>query len=71
MAPQEGSGQLPKGTELFNLYESHSNHLMADADGYLKASLAKKSEEHEGKYILTEFYQDNLEEYLSRSFIRD
>ena len=35
------------------------------------SGLAKKSEEHEGKYILTEFYQDNLEEYLSRSFIRD
>ena len=35
------------------------------------SGLAKKSEKHEGKYILTEIYQDTLDEYLSPSFIRD
>ena len=35
------------------------------------SGLAKKLEDHEGKYILTEIYQDTLDEYLSPSFIRD
>ena len=35
------------------------------------SGLAKKLEKHEGKYILTEIYQDTLDEYLSPSFIRD
>ena len=35
------------------------------------SGLAKKSEDHEGKYILTEIYQDTLDEYLSPSFFRD
>ena len=35
------------------------------------SGLAKKSEKHEGKYILTEIYQDTLDKYLSPSFIRD
>ena len=35
------------------------------------SGFAKKSEKHEGKYILTEIYQDTLDEYLSPSFIRD
>ena len=33
------------------------------------SGLAKKLEKHEGKYILTEIYQDTLDEYLSPSFI--
>ena len=35
------------------------------------SGLAKKLEEHEGKYILTEVYQDILEEYCSPSFFHD
>ena len=32
------------------------------------SGLAEKSKKHEGKYTLTEVYQDTLDEYLSRSF---
>ena len=35
------------------------------------SDLAKKSEKHEGKYTLTEIYQDTLDKYLSPGFIRD
>ena len=35
------------------------------------SGLAVKLEEHEGKYTLTEIYQDTLDEYLSPSFIRN
>ena len=32
------------------------------------SGLAEKSEEHEGKYTLTEVYCDNLDKYLEKSF---
>ena len=35
------------------------------------SGLAVKLEEHEGKYTLTEVYQDTLDEYLSPSFNQD
>ena len=35
------------------------------------SGLAKKLEEHEGKYIITEVYKDILEEYRSPSFFCD
>ena len=35
------------------------------------SGLAKKSDDHEGKYTLTEVYQDILEEYRSPSFFHE
>ena len=77
MAPQEGSGQPPGGTEsntniserLFNLLntESYSNQSMADATGYLRAMQMNDIDEklyHNESHVIDEMI-DQATEVLS------